>query len=240
MISRRAAIALPFATFADAAEQQEAEISLFDGVTSSGWLSISGDPFPQRSWCVDGGCLKVNSPKPGAMQDLRTAVEFEYFDLSLEWKLAPGGNSGVKYSLSGIDSFKPKDDLEGVTGLHARARGLEFQIGDSATPDVQRGPQYAAGALYGICAPATPATVRAGEFNSARIVYTTSRLEHWINGELLLRLDPSSENFAARIRAVRGGTRLLTRRRQSPIALQNHGSEAWFRNLRIRRISADA
>ena len=206
----------------------DGEASLFDGSTSTGWQSISGDPFPRRSWDIDNACLKANTSKPGAFQDLRTVAEFESFDLSFEWKLAAGGNSGVKYSIARADSFKPKDDPEGVTGLHARARGLEFQLADAGTPDARRGDQYSAGALYGLYAPAAPAPVRAGEFNVARLVYSPTRIEHWINGQLLVQADPSSEDFANRIRASKD-IRFLTRPARSPIALQNHGSEVWFR-----------
>ncbi len=234
MLSRRSVVTFPLAALLSAGD---GEATLFDGSTSTGWLSISGDPFPQRSWAIDNGCLKANTPKPGAFQDIRTVEEFDSFDLSFEWKLAPGGNSGVKYSIIRADSFKPKDDHVGTSGLHARARGLEFQLADAGTPDARRGSQYTAGALYGLIAPTAPAPVRAGEFNTARIIYTPTRIEHWINGQLLVEADPSSENFAARARASKD-TRLLTRPSRSPIALQNHGSEVWFKNLRLLRLSA--
>ena len=99
----------------------------------------------------------------------------------------------------------------------------------------RRGAQYSAGALYGLYAPRTTAPVRPGKFNTARILFTAARLAHWINGELLVEADPGSAEFAARIKASKD-ERLLTRPRRSPVALQNHGSEAWFRNLRIRRV----
>ena len=217
------------------ARAAEAEVALFDGSSPAGWLSVNGEPFPQRSWTVEGGCLKANKHKTGGFQDIRTVAEFESFDLSFEWKLTPGGNAGVKYSLQRADSWKPKDDPSGITGLHARARGLEFQLADEQTPDAGRGAQYSAGALYGLYAPRALATGRMGEFNTGRILFTAARLAHWINGELLVDAEPGSEDFAARIRASKD-ERLLTRPKRSPIALQNHGSEVWFRNLRIRRI----
>lgn len=214
----------------------DGEVELFNGRSAEGWQSITGDAFPERSWGVENGCLKAKTPKPGGFQDIRTVSEFEYFDAEFEWKLAPGGNSGFKYSIQRVDTWKPKDDPEGTTGPHARARGLEFQLGDEATPDVKRGLLYSAGALYGLYAPAKPAPVKPGEFNRGRVVYTATRLEHWINGELIVRCDPSSAEFAERIRASKD-EKLLARPRRSPIALQNHGSEVWFRRLRLRRLS---
>jgi Domain of Unknown Function (DUF1080) len=234
MLSRRRFVAsLPLiAQVASAGD----EIALFDGSSTAGWLTVTGEPFPTRSWSIKDSCLHAQPPQKGAFQDIRTVEEFEFFDLSFEWKVAPGGNSGVKYSLMRADSFRPKDDPEGVTGMHARARGFEFQLADQTTPDVKRGPEYSAGSLYGLYAPTPLADVRAGEFNSARIVYTATRIEHWINGKLLVQTNPASEEFAAQIRASKD-PRLLTRPRRSPIALQNHSSAAWFRNLKLRQLN---
>lgn len=231
MLSRRNLVLIPATAWAAAPR----EVELFDGRTPRGWKSITGDPFPERCWRVENGCLHAWKPATGAFQDIRTEEEFEYFEAAFEWKLAPGGNSGFKYSIQRTDTWKAKDDPEGTTGLHSRARGLEFQLGDEATPDVKRGLLYSAGSLYGLFAPVKPAPVRPGEFNEGRVVYTATKLEHWINGELMVRCDPSSAEFAERIRASKD-EKLLVRPRRSPIALQNHSSPVWFRKLRVRRL----
>ena len=64
MLSRRSVVSFPIAALLTAGD---GEASLFDGSTSTGWLSISGDPFPQRSWATDNGCLKAKTPKPGVL-----------------------------------------------------------------------------------------------------------------------------------------------------------------------------
>ena len=226
MLTRRSLLAMPVAAAA-------AETLLFDGTSSAGWVSVTGEEFPRRCWRIEDGCLRAFRPASGAFQDIRTQAEFGAFELTFEWKMAPGGNSGIKYSLNRVDTWKPKDDPDGLTGLHARARGLEFQLGDAATPDNRRGALFAPGALYGLYPAEKPAAVRPGEFNSGKIVYTPERLKHWINDALIVSADPSTADFAARIRASKD-ERLITRPRMAPIALQNHSSDAWFRNLRLR------
>lgn len=70
---------------------------LFDGRTLNGWTGKDGAPFPSRYWKVEDGCLRTLPAEAG--QDIFTARSFRDFELSLEWKVSPGGNSGVFYNL---------------------------------------------------------------------------------------------------------------------------------------------
>jgi hypothetical protein len=193
------------AAAAQAAEWQ----SLFDGHSTAGWVEVTGKPFPAESWQIEGGCLKA-LVTGGGFQDIRTVEEFRSFELEFEWKIARGGNSGVKYLLEKVDEWSNK------AGRQARARGYEFQISDDspAAPPTRR-----AGALYGLQAPARSAVRPAGEFNQARIVVRGGRIEHWLNGERVVELQIGAEP-----------------KRATPVALQNHSSNAWFRQLRIRKL----
>lgn len=189
-------------------------VSLFDGATPSGWLEVTGKPFPTKSWTIEAGCLRA-LVVDGGFQDLRTVEEFENFEFQFEWKIAAGGNSGVKYLIDKVDEWKAKDG----EGYHARGRGPEYQlVDDESNPDSRGQPAKQTGALYGVVAPGTHAARPAGEWNSSRIVVAPGRVEHWLNGVKVVEY------------------RRVAKR--SPIVLQNHHSAVWFRNLRIRQLGS--
>jgi len=199
---------------------------LFDG-SPRGWRAVGGPDFPRRSWTIEDGCLKALVAKP-AFQDLRTVDEFSDFELDFEWKIAPGGNSGVKYLIYREDVWKP----EGSEEFHARGRGFEFQVADDdAEPDALAHPESRAGALYGFLAPTRHVNKAVGEFNTARIVRHGMRIEHWLNGERVVKAELDSPEIRDMMRTRRVPVALPLR---SPIVLQNHSSEAWLRNLQIR------
>ncbi len=187
-------------------------ISLFDGRTPAGWLEVTGQPFPAKSWVVEDGCLKARVVD-GGFQDLRTEATFKAFELEFEWKIEPGGNSGVKYLIDKVDTWKaPKGE-----GNNARGRGPEYQlIDDDANADSKGRTEKQTASLYGKIAPATHAVKPPGEFNTSRIVVRGGHVEHWLNGVKELEYEAPVK--------------------ESPIVLQNHHSVVWFRSIRIRRL----
>ena len=201
--------------------------TLFNGVSNQGWRAVAGSDFPSNCWTVSDGCLKSLVAKP-AFQDIRTVEEFADFDLEFEWKISPGGNSGVKYLIYKEDRWRPA----GSTEFHARGRGFEFQISDDgAEPDALAHPESRCGALYGLIPPARNASKPVGEFNTAHITRRGPAVEHWINGVRVVSAQLDNPDLGERMRVRKIPLEFPKR---SPIVLQNHGSEAWFRNLRIR------
>lgn len=196
-------------------EQAQGFELLFDGHTTADWLEITGAAFP-KSWSIDDGCLKPIAGLPG-FQDIRTTAEYRNFDLRFEWRVGKGANSGVKYLIDKVDRWVTKDK----TSYHARARGLEYQVVDDAlNSDAQASLKNTSGALYGRIAPVGPAAHAAGDWNSARILVRGPHVEHWLNGQKVVECEGAAD-FGVR---------------NTPISLQNHDSDAWFRTLRIRRL----
>lgn len=190
-------------------------VSLFDGKTTDGWLEITGDAFPRQSWTIEDGCLKA-VPNPDGFQDIRTVATFRSFELEFAWRISAGGNSGVKYLIHKVDKWQSKTGK----GYQARARGFEYQLVDDATnDDAKKDPRHRAGALYSRVAPSQAAARPAGEFNQSRLVVRGRHIEQWLNGVKVVELEAEEREL-----------------RESPISLQNHASEVWFRNLRIRRL----
>jgi hypothetical protein len=196
---------------------------LFDGKTADGWLEITGKPFPAHCWTVENGCLKA-VPRKDGFQDIRTADTFREFELEFDWMLKADGNSGVKYLVQKVDEWVNRE------GRQARARGLEFQLADNqnAGSDASR----AAGSLYSVIAPAPRVAPKIGGFNHSRLVVRGGVAEHWLNGTRVVRYEIAAPEVQKHLRELRkdGGEILL----ESPISLQNHSSETWFRSVKVR------
>ncbi len=194
---------------------------LFDGTSLDHFRGYDQVAFPADRWVVEGDTLRA---VPGAGIDLITRDTYVDFELEFEWRVAPGGNSGVIYRV-----------LE--TPAPAWMTGPEYQVlDDTAHPDGLR-PETSAGALYDLLAPADKRLEPVGEFNTGRIVVREGRVEHWLNGALVVAYgwgDPA-------MRAVIGASKFadadgFMRQPSGHIVLQHHGEEAWFRAVRIRKL----
>jgi hypothetical protein len=217
--------------FAGTAMAQEWH-SLFDGVSTKGWLEVTGKPFPTNSWTIDDGCLKALVKSDG-FQDIRTAETFRSFELEFEWKILKGGNSGVKYLIQNIDEWTNHE------GRQARARGLEYQLVDRDSPDATDPTRFTA-ALYSVLAapPVLRTTVNEviGEFNKSRLIVNGDHVEHWLNGIRVLAFETGEPKVQTALRNLlpKGSGPSTPLVRESAISLQNHSTETWFRNLRVR------
>jgi len=221
--------AIALASFQLAAAQDQPWHPLFDGSTSKGWVEVTGKPFPTHSWTVEDGCLKALVRTDG-FEDIRTVETFKSFELQFDWKLAKLGNSGVKYLIQRVDDFTSKE------GHQARARGLEYQLVDLDSPDASD-PTRITGALYSLLAPAN-ANWRIAVFNESRLIVHGDHIEHWLNGTRVLSYETTNPAVQSALHKMlpkdAGADVPLVK--ESSISLQNHSSEVWFRNIKIRAL----
>lgn len=194
-------------------------VPLFDGTTTAGWRGFGKPSFPETGWVVEDGWLKHRAKGGGG--DIITTNRYTHFELGFTWRVAPGANSGVKYFI----------DEERKAPI-----GHEYQLIDDALhPDALHGPNRQTAALYDAIPPANPPVRAAGQTNVSRIVVRGSGVEHWLNGQrVVVYVLGSPELKAAKAASkfkdeVRWGTGFPT-----PILLQDHGDEVWFRDLWIR------
>jgi len=197
--------------------------SLFDGKTLKGWRQATKDSVPTAGWSVVGGEL-VFDPSKGHGGDVVTEKTFKDFELSVDFKISEGGNSGIKYFLL------PNTNL-----------GCEFQIiDDSKHPDAKLGRDgdRTTGSLYDIMpAPANKPMKPAGEWNTARIIVRGDKVEHWLNGTKILSFDRSSEQFRqaialSKFKTTEGFAMATT----SPILLQAHGDLVHYKDIKIKEL----
>jgi hypothetical protein len=223
----RAAAQTPAPNTLSAAEKSAGWTLLFDGTTTNGWRGFHSDKFPDAGWEVKDGAIKTMGQGPSG-GDIITVGEYDNFELSLEWKIGPGGNTGVKYLIS--------EDLikTGRSGL-----GFEMQvIDDERNPDATAGKDgnRAAGGLYDLIAPATNKVLHpVGEWNRAGVLVRGNHVEHYLNGGKVLEFEMGSADFKARIAEskfkVNPGFGEV---KKGHILLQAHGAEVWFRDIKIR------
>ena len=213
------------------AERQQGWRLLFDGKSAAGWEEITGKPFPTDCWTIEDASLKA-LVRSGGFQDIRTRESFCSFDLQFDWKVLKDGNSGVKYLIQRVDEWT------NAAGRQARARGLEYQLADDANPDATSDPRRVAGALYSLIAPARRIPPRIGEFNHSRLVVKGHHVEHWLNGTKVVEFESSAAEVQKLLRTYlpKGAASNSPLVETGPISLQNHASEAWFRNIRIRML----
>lgn len=208
------------------AERREGWRLLFDGSTAAGWQEITGKPFPANCWTIEDGALKA-VPRKGGFQDIRTTADFRNFELQFDWKLGRGGNSGVKYLVQKIDEWT------NAAGRQARARGFEYQLADPASDDINGDPSRFTAALYSLIAPRPANLAHIGEFNHSLLIVRGRHVEHWLNGIKVVEFETDRPDVEKLRRTYRPEGEFTA---ESPIALQNHGTDAWFRNLKVRQL----
>lgn len=200
---------------------------LFDGKTTQGWHTFKKQTFPDKGWVVEDGwlhCLGKGGGNKGG-GDIITDAEFNDFELQWEWKQPSAGNSGVKYFI--LESRK-------------EALGHEYQmIDDKREPDaVRAGGKHLTATFYDVLATTIPAPLKPqGEINSSRILVKGNHVEHWLNGVKVLEYECGSEAVKAAVATSKFKTTAgFGDKVKGHLLLQDHNSEVWFRNVRIREL----
>jgi hypothetical protein len=230
---------------------------LFNGKDMSGWDDPRQKNPPGDAWTLDGDCLKAKA-SPHIDEDLFTRETFSDFELVFDWRIAPGGNSGVKYRIQDHVNLHSGriGRFEDLVNLSLKDRrsdrpakgqdyviGFEYQILDNAhNSDARAGLSHTTGALYDMVPPEKDAARPVAEFNHSRIVLRGNHVEHWLNDVKVVEADLDAKEVKAHIAkrwALESPAYHLLAdqpKHACPISLQNHGDEVWFRNIKIRPI----
>jgi len=195
---------------------------LFDGKSTQGWHTFKKDTFPAKGWEVQDTWFHGVGQGGG---DILSDGEFDQFELQWEWKIAPEGNSGLKYF---------------VLETRNAPLGHEYQmIDEEREADGKTFGKHSTGSFYDVLKPTIRPTVKpAGEINQSRILVKGNRVEHWLNGVKLLEYSCSSEVVKAAVAQSKfKNVSSFGDRVKGHILLQEHGKGVWFRNLKIRDLS---
>ena len=197
-------------------------IVLFDGKPTAKLRGYKQKSFPTNNWVIDGDALKTI---PGKAVDLITVEKFEDVELEFEWKVTPGGNSGIMYRVAETDG----------PSWHT---GPELQLLDDDKHPDGKNPKTTAGSLYAMIAPNAKKKLKpVGEFNQTKLLMKGNHVEHWLNGEKVVEYEWGSPEVKELIKASKFAK--LPRFMAEPnghITFQHHGEEMWFRKMRVRKL----
>ncbi len=220
------------------AEKRSGWKMIFDGKTTGGWRNYQKQTI-SKGWVVEEGALVRRDRGAG---DIVSKSQYEDFELSLEYKISPGGNSGIMFHVS----------EDGKRPWHT---GPEIQIQDNAGG---HDPQLS-GWLYQLYKPAKPkwatrfekqvgrkspevvdASRPAGQWNHIYLRVSKDKSEVALNGVSYYYFRKGSDEWDERVAASKFSKfKQFGKNLKGHICLQDHGNHVAYRNIKIRTLSAD-
>ena len=211
--------------------EKEGWKSLFDGVSTAGWHKYGGGAI-DSVWKVVDGTLYLDTEAKKAQNikgdwDIVTDDEYDNFHFSLEWKIAPKGNSGIIFY---IHEDKPKYNWPWQTGP-------EMQVLDNNGHPDAKIKTHRAGDLYDMLSVSEESVKPVGEWNLAEVKCVNGKLDLYLNGVNVVSTTMWDDNWkklvaASKFKAMPDfGTY-----KKGHIGLQDHGDDVWYRNIRIRKL----
>jgi hypothetical protein len=216
---------------ADTLIGEDTSVKLFDGKTTKGWHSY-GKAEASSAWKAEDGVLHLDASNKNDWQtknggDLVTDEEYENFEFSVEWKIAKGGNSGIIF-------FIKEDPKKYPYTWHT---GIETQICDNKRNEDGQILKHRAGDLYDLMAINKDVVKPGNEWNKTVIIANNGVLNIFVNDEQVLTTKLWNESWDKLVSESKFrewpdfGTF-----KKGKIALQDHGADVWFRDIKIRKL----
>jgi len=217
-----------------AAEKEDGWVLLFNGQNTNGWRGVNKTACPP-AWTAEDGTLNCQGSGKGEAGadnggDILYDKKFKNFDLKLEWKISEGGNSGIFYLGQEVPDWP----------IYKTAP--EMQILDNERhPDAKLGKNgnRQAGSLYDLI-PAKPQNAKpAGEWNSVEIICYKGTVVHKQNGQTVVEYHLWTDDWKALVADSKFpalNENFADVAEEGFIALQDHGDDVWFKNIKIKEL----
>jgi hypothetical protein len=188
---------------------------LFDGTSTKGWRGVKKDKAPDGWQAMNGALARVEGGG-----DIITVDQFDNFELTFDWKVVEGANSGIFYR---------------VNEDHGVIQSPEYQVLHNQKHPDGRNPKTSAASNYALNAPTKDVTKPVGEWNQGKIVADGNHIEHWLNGEKVVTYELNSDEWKSLV----AGSKFKDmanygKSMKGHIAIQDHGDRVEFRNMKIR------
>src|SRR5687768_3490321 len=200
---------------------------LFDGKSLVGWHSYGTKTA--GSWRALNGAITLDTSSGSTRQrgDLVSNEAFENYHLSLEWKLAPGGNSGIIFNVQD-DAVKYRNTYE---------TGPEMQVLDNERHSDAKIPKHRAGDLYDLIASSKETVKPAGQWNTAEIIKNKDSLTLRLNGTTVVQTKMFDDNWKQMLANSKFKEwKSFGTINKGVIALQDHGDKVMYRNIKLRKL----
>lgn len=200
-------------------------VDLFDGKTFKGWHNFN-QTGAVRSWTIeDGSLVCLGNAGIGHAGDLVSDQEYENFELSWEWKMTPGGNSGVMYHVVENPRYKAPHET-----------GPEYQMIDDLGYPAKLEEWQKTGADYAMNLPNNRKKLKpVGEWNTSKIVFNRGAVEHWLNGEKIIAFQAWGDRWNQdKATGKWKDYPDYGAAKKGRIALQDHGNKVYFKNIKIK------
>lgn len=205
---------------------------LFNGVTTAGWHTYGKDSTG-KAWKVEDSALHLDASIKSDWQtkdggDIVTDNEYENFDLKLEWKISEGGNSGIM--------FYVREDTSKYE--YPWNTGPEIQVCDNEKNEDGKVDKARAGDMYDLVASSSRQFVKSAmQWNSVEIIANKGKLDCYMNGQHVLSTTLWDNTWKKLIAATKFNTMTgFGTFKKGKIALQDHGADVWYRNIKIKKL----
>ncbi len=212
-------------------EKKNGWFLLFDGKTADGWRGFKKDAFPEFGWKVVDGALMVKysgKGEEGHGGDIITEKQYDNFHLKVDWKISPGGNSGILYLVN------ESEDYEAIWHTAPEMQVIDG-FGYGYHHDYILNIRQISGALYDLYPPKKAMAKEVGKWNHAELIIKGNKVEHWLNGVMVVKYELTSEDLKKRISKSKFAKYdAFLKAKKGHIGLQDHGEQVWYRNIKIK------
>ena len=196
---------------------------LFDGKTTKGWRGYKMDKMPS-GWKAVNGVLRFVNGEGLLGGDICPDIVLQDCDFRWEWKMSPGGNSGVIYRVT----------EDGEASYHS---GPEYQLLDDNAPDYgDLENKHKTGANYALEAPSRLDLLKpAGQWNAGRIVFRGDHITHYLNGFKVVEYTMYSDKWTKQMKASKfNDFPNYAKNKKGLIFFQDHGASVELRSVRVK------
>lgn len=211
-----------------AQEQADGWQLLFNGKDISQWRTFKQptvndkQPTVNEKWQIEDGAIALTA---GGGGDLISKESYKNFELTLDWKIAEVGNSGILI-------------LADEKGKYIYSHAPEIQILDNERHPDNKLDTHLSGSLYDMIASPVASHKKAGEWNKTKIRLENSALTIWQNDVQTAKVTIGSDEWKNLIAKSKFASWPgFAAAKEGHIGLQDHGDKVWFKNIKIKELN---